>query len=535
MNAFATGQAMNPTETDPLLFSVAGVGSMIVDAVERHAHRTAFRCRDRDVSYLEIGQQISRTLQHFEAIGLKRGDAVMQLTANRHEMFIIMAAAFIGGYVSVIPNYSSSLEDHRYMLGDSGAVLLVVDAGRAQRGLDLKQHAGACVRLAFHDGHPGHDSFWQEIARYDAKPLCAVDRPDENIRLIYTGGTTGVPKGVITLSRALAFASLLHISEQNFDASTKLLVSSPLSHGAGALVIPVLVKGGCIVVHESFEPGRILDEIAAGHASALFLVPTMLYALMDNPRIGEVDLSRLKRIVYTASPISEQRLAQALALFGPVLHQNYGQTEVPGTILSLTPDDHLHPRGDKLTSAGKPYPCVSVRLLDDDGREIARNQGIGELCVRAPHVTPGYWNKPDATRELLINGWLHTGDMAYQDEDGYFHVVDRKKDMIISGGFNIYPQEVENALLAHPSVLAAAVIGTPHAKWGESVKAIAVLRDGQQATEQELVDFVKERKGPVMAPKTVEFVPALPLTNLGKIDKKALRAPYWSDHKKAVN
>lgn len=177
---------------------------------------------------------------------------------------------------------------------------------------------------------------------------------------------------------------------------------------------------------------------------------------------------------------------------------------------------------------------MTVRLLDDQGNTVGRGQGIGELCVRAPHVTPGYWNKPEATRELLQDGWLHTGDMAYQDEDGYFHIVDRKKDMIISGGFNIYPQEVENALASHPAVSAAAVIGIPHPKWGESVMAIVVPRPGHDATAQDLIDFVKDRKGSVLAPKSVVFVAALPLTNLGKIDKKALRAPYWADRKKAV-
>lgn len=525
---------MTREDLHSLLFSAAGVGDMIVNALERHSGRTAFVCQGRRITYLGIAQQISRALQHFEALGLKPGDAVMQITSNRYEMFVVMAAAFIGGYVSVIPNYSSSFDDHRYMLDDSGAALLVVDRARAGRGQEMCRSALRPVQLASHDGGGELADFWAQAEKYEPQPLCARDRPDDNVRLIYTGGTTGVPKGVITLSRGLAFASLLHISEQNFDTKTQLLVSSPLSHGAGAMVIPVLVKGGCVVVHNGFDVDRILDAIDQGQATTLFLVPTMLYTLMDHPRTRDMDLSGLQRIIYTASPISEARLAQAIELFGPILHQNYGQTEVPGTILSLTSEDHLHPRGDKLTAAGKPYACVTVRLLDDQGNTVGRGQGIGELCVRAPHVTPGYWNKPEATRELLQDGWLHTGDMAYQDEDGYFHIVDRKKDMIISGGFNIYPQEVENALASHPAVSAAAVIGIPHPKWGESVMAIVVPRPGHDATAQDLIDFVKDRKGSVLAPKSVVFVAALPLTNLGKIDKKALRAPYWADRKKAV-
>jgi len=220
-------------------------------------------------------------------------------------------------------------------------------------------------------------------------------------------------------------------------------------------------------------------------------------------------------------------LQQALDIFGPILHQNYGQTEVPGTILSLRVEDHIDPRGGRLSSAGKPYPCVTVRLIDDHGEQVPRGGGIGELCVRAPHVTQGYWNKPEASRELLRDGWLHTGDMAYEDADGYFHIVDRKKDMIISGGFNIYPQELENVLTAHPAVSAAAVIGVPDPKWVEAVKAFIVLKEGCTIEGNAIISFVKERKGSVMAPKSIEFVPDLPLTNLGKVDKKALRSPYW--------
>ncbi|PLP98444.1 acyl-CoA synthetase [Cupriavidus pauculus] len=525
-----------PNEGDAAsaLFSVAGVGDMIVNALERHAERTAFVCQGEPITYAHIAQQISRTLQYFEALGLKRGDAIMQLTGNRHEMFVVMAAAFIGGYVSVIPNYSASFEDHRYMLEDSGAVLLVVDAARASRGEQLLAAAQRPLRLAAHDPVPDTTDFWGAVERYTPRPLEALDQPADNIRLIYTGGTTGVPKGVMTESRALAFASLLHIAEQGFDTAVRLLVSSPLSHGAGALVIPVLVKGGTVVIHDGFDVDKTLEAIAQRQATVLFVVPTMLYMLMDHPRIGSVDLRGLRRIIYTAAPISESRLAHALSLFGPILHQNYGQTEVPGTILALTAEDHLHPHGDKLTSAGKPYPCVAVRLVDENDNVLPRGGSIGELCVRAPHVTRGYWNKPEATNELLRDGWLHTGDMAFQDNDGYFHIVDRKKDMIISGGFNVYPQEVENSLASHPAIANAAVIGVPHEKWGEAVKAIVVLRAGSSATEQALIAHVRERKGPTMAPKTVEFVDSLPLTALGKIDKKALRAQYWQGHAKAV-
>ena len=263
---------------------------MIVNAVERHALRTAFVCRGGEISYARVGHEISKTIQLFQELGLNSGDAVMQLTANRHEMFVVMAAAYIGGYVSVVPNYSSSLEDHQHMLDDSGAVLLIVDAARADRAIQLKSGARKPVQVWSHDPVDGLNRLWDAAANFVPQALRACDKPDENVRLIYTGGTTGRPKGVMTLSRALAFASLLHISEQNLDVHTKLLVSSPLSHGAGALVIPVLVKGGQIVIHEKFDTEGTIDAIETGLASTLFLVPTMLYALLDNPRIAGVHI-----------------------------------------------------------------------------------------------------------------------------------------------------------------------------------------------------------------------------------------------------
>jgi len=525
---------MTTIQLNSELNSVGGVGDMIVHAVERHWSRPAFTCSGRTFTYAQFGQQVSQAIQFFEQIGLKPGDAVLQLSANRYEMFVLMAACYVGGYISVTPHYAASEDDHLYVLDDCGASLVVADGLRAQRMRGFIGRSKKPFKAYSHEGN-GPDAIWPAIGSCAPRPLVARDQPDAIIRLIYTGGTTGQPKGVITLSSQLAFASLLHISEQAFSVKTRMLCASPISHGSGAFIIPVLFKGGCLVLQDGFDGDSILDGMASGDITTAFFVPTMLYTLMDNPRIGKLDLSAVTRIIYAGSPISLQRLNQALDIFGPILEQNFGQTEVPGTILALTPEEHFDTRANRLTSTGKPYPCVTVKLMDDNCQEIGRGKGVGEICVRSPHATPGYWNRPELTEQLWRGGWLHTGDMARQDEDGYFHIVDRKKDMIISGGFNIYPQEVENALTAHPAVSSAAVIGIPHEKWGESVKAVVVLKQGSRVTGQELIDYVKKKKGSVMAPKLVEFVPSLPLTNLGKVDKKALRAPHWEDQQRAVS
>jgi fatty-acyl-CoA synthase len=217
-----------------------------------------------------------------------------------------------------------------------------------------------------------------------------------------------------------------------------------------------------------------------------------------------------------------------------VLMQSYGQSECPSNITVLTQDDHMRPEPDILTSAGKPYPNVTVRLLNDEDKPVNRGE-VGEICIRSPLVMDGYWKQPELTAETMRNGWLHTGDMAYQDPKGYFHLVDRKKDMIISGGFNVYPKEVENLLTTHPAVAAAAVIGVPDDKWGEAVKAVVVLRPGREVDAETLKSLVRESKGAVNTPKSVDFVDALPLTVLGKPDKKALRDRYWQGRARSVN
>ncbi len=517
---------MPETALDPVGNSVGGVGDMIVTAIERHGPRVAFIAGDRQVTFQAFGEDIARTIDALHGLGVRSGDAVLQLAANSYELVVVMTACYVGGFVSVTPHYAGSLDDHQHVLVDSGAVLLVVDVLRADRGRALAAlHAG--LRVVCHGPTTGLAELWSQKPSGPPARLEAVDRPQDLVRLIYTGGTTGRPKGVITLSSQLAFASLLHVAEQGFGPATRLVVLSPISHGAGSFIIPVLVKGGSVIIHDGFDVAAVIDAVARLGATALFLVPTMLYVLMDDPRLATADLSSLSRIIYAASPIAAPRVEQALRLFGPILSQNYGLTEVPGTVLTLTPEDHVDQRAGRLTSAGKPYPCVTVRLLDEGGNPVEPGM-VGEICVRAPHATPGYWNRPQETALLWQGGWLHTGDMARQDGDGYFHVVDRKKDMIVSGGFNIYPQQVEHRLGSHPAVASAAVIGIPHEKWGEAVHAIVVLKPGQAASPDALVQFIKESDGSVVAPKSVTFLDALPLTSLGKIDKKRLRAPFWS-------
>jgi fatty-acyl-CoA synthase len=303
-------------------------------------------------------------------------------------------------------------------------------------------------------------------------------------------------------------------------------------------MLPVLLRKGRCVIIDHFDPKVFLEAIEREKVTATFIVPTMIYVLLDYPDLKKYNVSSLHNIIYGASAIAPERLKQALTIFGPIMTQLFGQTEAPMMISALSREEHIvaDPVRERQihSSAGRPTFHAEVKLLDENGKVVKRGDP-GEVVVRCPNMMHGYFKNPDATAETVKEGWLHTGDIAKQDEEGFLYIVDRKKDMIVSGGFNIFPREIEDVLFDHPAVKGAAVIGIPHEKWGEEVKAIVVLHQGKSASEQELITFVKERKGSLMAPKTVEFWESIPLTNLGKVDKKAMRAKYWAGRDRMVS
>jgi fatty-acyl-CoA synthase len=300
------------------------------------------------------------------------------------------------------------------------------------------------------------------------------------------------------------------------------------------MIVPTLALGGTFVLQRGFDPERFIDAVQAHRIGSAFLVPTMIYKLLDHPRCATADFSSLELLSYGASPMAPARIREAIARIGPVLSQSYGQTECPSNILHLTAEDHCRTDVDTLASAGMPYPGVTVALLDENDRPVPEGE-VGELCVRSALVMDGYWKQPGLTAQALRGGWLHTGDMARRDAHGYHYLVDRRKDMIISGGFNVYPKEVEDVIAQHPAVAAVAVIGVPDERWGEAVKAVVVRRGGAPLGTDEVRALVRQAKGSVCTPKTVEFADALPLTPLGKPDKKALRERYWAGQARSIH
>ncbi|HWW46868.1 MAG TPA: AMP-binding protein [Xanthobacteraceae bacterium] len=510
-------------------------GAMIVSAVARFADRPALGDGTTHWTYRELGDAIGRFIAIFRDIGLKKGDAVSILSGNRAESWAAISAAMVMGLRYTPLHPMAAEDDHAFIIEDAEIDALIVEAGKfAPRGLAIKARVPGLKHLLSFGAVEGARDILAEFSAVRSAPL--VDESDNGAIawLAYTGGTTGRSKGVRLSHRVLTTMAMTLYADWDWPADIRFLAATPISHAAGVTLYPVMLRGGYTRLVQGFEIETYCRVVAEEKITATFLVPTLIYALIDNASVrARHDLSSLDMIVYGAAPMSPDRLREGIALFGQVFVQLYGQTEAPQCITTMRKADHDLSKPGRLGSCGRPSPLVDVRLFDADMREVAIGEP-GEICVRGALVMDGYWKRPEATEEAFRGGWLHTGDVAIRDEEGYFYIVDRTKDMIISGGFNIYPREVEDALMAHPAIASAAVIGIPDDKWGEAVKAFVVLKSGAKAEVTALQAFVKDKRGAPWAPKTIDFVADIPVTGLGKIDRKALRAPYWADRKRGV-
>jgi fatty-acyl-CoA synthase len=519
------------------LYDGCAVGDLVISAIARGGERVAFIGDEARYSYRELGARISQVVQALQARGLQRGDAVATLSGNRPEAFFITAAAYLMGLRLTWVNPTSSEDDHAYILQDSGVTTLFFDPRMfGERAGKLRQRVPGVQRLMGLGpcGELGDDLLAAADA-FSPTRLVSQAQADDVCVLIYTGGTTGRPKGVAHTHRVHVTMILTEMADWDWPREVRFLALTPITHASGAMIMPVLLKSGTYVMTQGFTPEKFVHLVQTHRVTATFLVPTMIYVLLDSPARQGADLTSLQLVIYGASPMSPARLVEGIREFGPVFMQLYAQSEAPNTVTVLHQHEHdpvNHP--GRLASCGTPCAGVLVRLLDDDGREVADGE-VGEICVRGPLVMQGYWNKPDETAQAFRHGWLYTGDRARRDADGYLYIVDRSKDMIISGGFNVYPREVEDVLATHPAVSAAAVVGVPDPKWGEAVRALVVLRAGAQVAAEELIALVRERKGAVYAPKAIDFVASLPVTGLGKLDKKAIRAPFWQGQQRGVS
>ena len=518
------------------LYDGCTMGDLVQRAIERGGDRVAFILDEQKITYREFGSLLSRFIQALAERGVRKGDAIAALSSNRPEAFMASAAAFVMGLRITWMHPLGSEDDHAYLLEDSGVTTLLVDPPVfGERAHALMRRLPALKNVYGFGPNDFGEDILAAAQAYTAAPLQQQAHADDICVLIYTGGTTGKPKGVIHTHRVQVNMVMIELAEWDWPREVRLLAMTPITHAAGAMILAVMMRSGTFVMSKGFEAQRFFDLVEQHRITATFLVPTMIYVLLDSPAIRQADFSSLGMIIYGASPMSPARLVEGMKVFGPVFMQLYGQSEAPNTVTILRQRDHDPERfPHRLASCGMPVGNSQVKLLDDDGREVPLGE-VGEVCVRGPLVMQGYWNKPEETARALRHGWLYTGDLARRDADGYLYIVDRSKDMIISGGFNVFPREVEDVLTTDPAVASAAVIGVPDPKWGEAVKALVVLKPGMQVSAEALIARVRDAKGAVQAPKTIEFVDALPVTGLGKLDKKAIRARYWDGQQRAVH
>jgi fatty-acyl-CoA synthase len=506
--------------------------ALIVEALTRHPERTAFIQDDCRVSYAEAAERTSRIRRVLQDMGSAKGSCVGALSVNSPDVWMVQAAICLSGATYTGLHALGSVDDHVELCEDAEIDILVVHPKFAEIGAAIVARAtGVKHLLTLGPADVGEDLFALS-AQVAPEPLTRGDADEEDIAwLQYTGGTTGRPKAAMISHRAMVQEVFSLTASWRLPLDPRTLIATPITHAGVLPVLPTLLRGGTVVLQAGFDAEKWLAAVQTHRINYVFTIPTLLYALMDHGGLERFDLSSLETVVYGASPMSPSRIDEAQQAFGQTLLQGYGQTECVGMATSLLPSEH---DPENRTSCGRAVAGSLVDVLDEDGRQVPTGT-VGEICVRSRAVMSGYWKRPAETAEVLRGGWLRTGDMAYRTDGGFFHIVDRKKDMVISGGFNVYPREIEDVLADDPTVSAAAVIGVPDPKWGEAVKAFVVPRPGCVPDTDLLIASVRARKGPHHAPKSIEVVDALPMTKVGKIDKKVLRASYWADLERAVN
>jgi fatty-acyl-CoA synthase len=513
------------------LYWPSTLGELYVRAFHRHSDETALIDDRVELTYRQFGRRASAIVARLQEAGLRPGHSIAQLSSNKVEAVCVVAASFIAGLRYTPLHPLAGEDDLAFILEDAEIDCLVIDETQfLDVGARLAQRTPRLRAIFTHGAAP----FATALPTNEAALVDRCDASPDDIALIaYTGGTTGRPKGVVHRHRSLITNLMISMSEWDWGAPARFLAVTPISHASLLFVLPVLLRGGTVVMAAGFTPLQFGQQVSRHEITTTFLVPTMIHALVREwSEIGP--LPSLQTIIYGAAPIAPERLRESIEVIGPRFAQLYGQTEAPNAVCMLFKRHHDLGRLERLASCGVVLAGNVIRILRADDTEAAVGEA-GELCVRGPLVMDGYWRRPDETSQALRKGWLHTGDIATVDQDGFVYLIDRARDVIVTGGFNVYPSEVENALSTHAAVKQCCVFGVPDEKWGEAVRAAVVLHPSAQVTANELIAHVRSLKGPVQTPKAIEFVGVIPVTALGKVDRRTLRAPHWEGKTRAIN
>jgi long-chain acyl-CoA synthetase len=498
----------------------------------------AFVYGRKRVTFSQFNVRVNRLIHALHDMGVKKGDVIGILSWNCLEYADIYGAAMKGGFIASPFNPRLKANELDYIINYSGANTLFVGAELLEMVNSLRLRLpGVENYISLEGTDPGMVDYDDLLASHRRQePVVNIDE-DDLLCIIYTSGTTGIPRGALYTQRRFVDDSRTLSIDMYLQPGDRRIQITPLFHIAGnSHFRSSLYTAGCNILLKTFDPAATLKIIQEERATHIDFVPTHLAAILNLPDLDKYDISSVKFLWYGGSPMPLEVVKKGIKVFGPVLAQGYGQSESGPAIAHLSREDHDvldRPEAEqkKLTSAGRPDIGVQVRIVDDEGKDVAPGE-VGEIIVRSQHIMVEYWRKPEDTQATVRDGWLYTGDMGYCDEQGYIYIADRKKDMIISGGENIYPREVEEVLQRHPAVLEATVIGIPDPYWVEKVHAVVVAKKEARTTVEEIIAFCKLHLAGYKTPKSVDFVDALPRNPTGKILRRELREQYRANAKR---
>ncbi len=510
------------------------VGTLFTKSARTYPEKLAIAYEDRALTYQQANERINKMANALTSLGIKKGNNVAILLPNCPEFLETLFACFKAGMGTVPINFRLHPKECSFIIDNSEAVAVILGDDFRDSLYTLKNEMPR-VKHYICITEPLEGMLrYEALLKGQSPNFLDVDvKGDDLAWLFYTSGTTGQPKGAMLTHHVLMTMTMNFFADMTpLGPEDVILHAAPLSHGSGLYSLPNIAKGAGNVISKtkSFEPKVVFETIQRRKVTNMFMAPAMIKRLITSPDIDNYDLSSLKCIHYGGAPIYVEDLKAAVKKLGPIFVQLFGQAESPMTISYLRKEEHLldgtMEQMKHLTSAGIPRTDLEVKIFDENDQELPPGE-MGEIVVRGEVVIKGYWRDPKTTAETLRSGWLHTGDLGIMDEKGYIYILDRAKDMIISGGENIYSREIEDVILNHPAVHEVAVIGVPDNTWGEAVRAIVALKQGEKATQEEIINFCKDHLASYKKPKSVEFIDEIPKNPYGKVLKRELREKYW--------